>query len=135
MNKKQVIRINENQLRKIVAESVKRVLKESQYSDLSQDDFDTLMRSANDRNMYFEPTRDDNMFYWSIYDDTGNGFEFDMESDVRHPFQTKEEALKDGIKELKAYTGGNLLLYISKGTDVVHEIEMNDGKIVYNHSC
>lgn len=33
MNKKQVIRLNERQLRQIVTESVKRVLKENEYSD------------------------------------------------------------------------------------------------------
>ena len=34
MNKKRVIKLNENQLKKIVTESVKRVLKESQQTDL-----------------------------------------------------------------------------------------------------
>ena len=36
MNKKQVIRINENQLRQIVKDSVKRVLDESNFKDLSK---------------------------------------------------------------------------------------------------
>jgi len=39
MNKKQKIRINENQLRRIVTESVKRVLNEIGYNQFSDDDF------------------------------------------------------------------------------------------------
>ena len=46
MNKKQVIRINENQLKQIVTESVKRVLKEA-YPTMSQKDSDDISSLEN----------------------------------------------------------------------------------------
>lgn len=57
--KTDVIRINEQQLKKIVAESVKKVLKEScWYGD--EKPFNTIIKAANEIMNKFDYTQDDN---------------------------------------------------------------------------
>lgn len=131
MNKKQVIKINENQLKQIVMESVKRVLNESQYSDLSQDDWDNLYRNANDKVL----SPDYHNFRWQIFKLKGvdGGFGKQMEESDRYAFyQSEEEALNDGLKHLKKYSEGTYMLSLSDAGYELREIIIHNGKIVRN---
>lgn len=125
MNKKQVIRLNENQLKQIVMESVKRVLKESKYDGLSQDDWDNLYRSANDKVL----SPDYHNFRWQIFKLNGVGFEKQMEESDRYAFyQSEEEALNDGLKHLKKYSKGTYGLYLSDAGYELRNIITHNGK-------
>ena len=129
MNKKQVIKINEGQLHQIVRESIKRVLKESQYSDLSQDDWDDLYRAANDKNL----SPDYHYFRWKIFKLKGvnKGFEkFEEESDMYAFYKSAEEALNDGLKHLKKYSKGTYIFYLIDAGSELREIIINDGEII-----
>ena len=93
---KQTIKLNESQLRNIIKESIKMVLKE---------------------NMEPKPP-----FFWSISElrDTGNGFESyrcvedSATSDyaVQDKFDTPEDAYQDGLKNLKYYNEGDYELEV-----------------------
>lgn len=98
MNKKQVIRLNESQLKRIVSESVKRVLRENAESG---------------------------PYYWSISECKGsknNPVDWECMScvedsatsdDASKPeFSTPEEAYSDGLEQLRYYNDGLYMLEV-----------------------
>lgn len=90
MNKKQVVRINENQLRQIVTESVKKVLNEIS--------IDTLQRA---QDKAFDE-------YDSMWPD-----DEDYDEDLRNKRERQYNAFKDRIHQLKSQ-GGKKVFYIVK---------------------
>ena len=119
MNKKQTIRLNENQLRRIVKESAKRVLKESQYDDLSNDEWDYMYREANDMPQYDLL----GLYGYTIWKMKPNGRSLEKqveESDFKERTNSKQKALK------KSYlTTDELSEHEDEINEVIFERRMN----------
>ena len=85
MNKKQVIRINENQLRQIVTESVKRVLKEE------LDEYNGYYYSISSCNKELEALQ--------CFEEEGG-------------YSSPDEAYNEGLNQLKLYSDGMYMLEV-----------------------